>query len=348
MTVNKILEEDLDCFVNHFPFAEACAGKTFFITGATGLLGSLFVKSLLRLNEVCHTEVRIVATARNREKVRQLFGEAPVEWHFQDVTEPVVLPERPVDYIVHLAGPTDSQYFTKYPVETLRTVVEGTRSVLEYARTAGCRSMVYASSLEVYGTNGDDRLLNEDFQGYVAPTDVRSSYNIGKRTAECLCHAYSREYGVPVRIARLTQTFGAGASYDDRRVFAQFARRLVEGEAIELHTEGRTCRMYCYTIDAIRALFYLLMRGADGEAYNVANPESYISIRELAELLVKEFGEGSRVVMHLRNDRGYAPETKLKLDTSKLESLGWRPCFDLKQMFGRLLAYYEAISTHSD
>jgi nucleoside-diphosphate-sugar epimerase len=242
-----------------------------------------------------------------------------------------------VDYVVHLASPTASKYFVEHPVETLRTAIEGTTAVLEYSKEAKVEAVVYASSLETYGSNHTDEWLNEDFQGYDNPMEVRSSYNIGKRTCECLCHAYAEEYGVNVMTARLTQTFGAGIGESENRVFAQFARSAIKGENIELHTSGESAKPYCYTTDAVGAMLYLLVKGEKGEAYNIANKDSYISIRDMAQLVRDEFNPNIDVVIALKEGQGYAPETKLKLDTSKIESLGWSPVLELKEMFNRLI-----------
>jgi nucleoside-diphosphate-sugar epimerase len=199
--------------------------------------------------------------------------------------------------------------------------------------------MVYASSLEVYGSNDTDEWLDEKFQGYVNPVEARSSYNMGKRTAECLCRAYAEEYGVPVMMARMTQTFGAGVEYCDNRVFAQFARNVIERKDIELHTTGETSRMYCYTTDAISAMLYVLLKGRTGEAYNVANKDSYISIRDMAYMLKEHFNPDISVNICPKENQGYAPQTKLKLSTKKVETLGWQPRYNLHQMFERLLLF---------
>ena len=241
------------------------------------------------------------------------------------------------DYIIHLASPTASVFFVEHPVETLRTSIEGTTVVLEYAKAAKIKSMVFASSLEVYGTNEDDRPIDESFQGYVDPLDVRSSYNIGKRAAESFCHAYAKEYGVPVKIARLTQTTGAGISKDDNRVIAQFARLTTENKDIILHTTGESARPYCYTTDAVSALLYILLKGETGEAYNVANEKTYISARGMAEFLKENFNSNINVRMELNGNMGYAPTTKLQLSSKKLRSLGWEPQYQLYDIFEHLI-----------
>ena len=242
-----------------------------------------------------------------------------------------------IDFVIHLASPTASKFFVEHPVETLRTSIEGTTVVLDYAKTAKIESMVFASSLEVYGTNVDDKSIDESFQGYVNPLDVRSSYNMGKRAAECLCHSYAKEYQVPVKIARLTQTTGAGIAKDDNRIIAQFARLAAEGKDIILHTTGEAARPYCYTTDAVSAILYILLRGENGEAYNVANEQTYISARGMAEYLKNSFNSNINVRVELNDNMGYAPATKLQLDPQKLKSLGWTPQYQLYDILGNLI-----------
>ena len=132
--------------------------------------------------------------------------------------------------------------------------------------------MVYLSSLEVYGVpQTEDGTVTETDYGYIDPLSVRSSYSEGKRMVECLCASYAKEYQVPVKVARLSQTFGAGVEYHDGRVFAEFARCAVEKRNIILHTAGNTLRTYCYTKDAVAALLTILVKGEVGSAYNVTN-----------------------------------------------------------------------------
>ena len=338
---NHILLEDIKLFALSFKLSEQLRDKTFLITGATGLIGSVLVKCLLELNRQMQLGIKVIAVVRSLDKAQNVFADEYSQIDFRQLELSEITQEHIgciVDYVVHLASPTASKFFVEHPVETLRTAVEGTTVVLEFAKNAKVKSVVYASSLETYGSNHKEDWLKEDFQGYVNPTEVRSSYNIGKRTCECLCHAYAKEYGVNVMIARMTQTFGAGVEYNDGRVFAQFARKAIEGSDIELHTTGDTCRMYCYTTDAVSAMLYLLLKGKRGEAYNIANKDSYISIRDMAYLVKNEFNQNINVVVAPKENQGYAPETKLRLDTTKIEALGWKPNYSLYQMFDRLIA----------
>lgn len=240
-------------------------------------------------------------------------------------------------YIIHCASPTAGKFMTEHPVETYELAYDTTRALLKHAQRIDARGMVYVSSLEYYGQNFDDAIITEDKQGYVDNTDPRSSYPLGKRAAEYLCAAYAKEFGVKAKVARLTQTFGAGVSANDNRVFAQFARSVIKGEDIVLHTTGESAKPYCYTTDCISAILYILLKGEKGEAYNVANQGTYISIKDMAAFLRENFNPEIDVRFEPHPEMGYAPVTKLHLSSEKLMALGWRPQYDLKEMFYRLI-----------
>lgn len=340
MKENPIVRKDLEFIADHAPFLDELRGKIFLVTGATGLIGSTLVKCMLTLNEKWSAGIQIIGMARNPQKVANLFDDAPITWIYQDMKDALQLPDIRIDYIIHCANSTSSKFYVGCPVENINTAYLGTNNLLEYARGHQVRSMVFLSSLESYGTIHGDREVTEDVMGYITPTDVRSSYSLGKRAVECLCHCYAKEYNVPVKMARLTQTFGAGVSLEDTRVFAQFAKSVIRGEDIVIHTKGESAKPYCYTIDAVCAILYLLFRGTDGEAYNVANSDSYISIRDMAQMLVDTFNPLCKVVIEMKEDMGYAPVTQLNLNTDKLEALGWEPYYSLKDMFSTLIDYY--------
>jgi nucleoside-diphosphate-sugar epimerase len=162
---------------------------------------------------------------------------------------------------------------------------------------------------------------------------------MAKRAAENLCHLYAKEYGIPAKIVRLTQTTGAGIAKDDNRVIAQFTRLIVNNQDIVLNTTGDAARPYCYTTDAISAILFVLLQGKSGEAYNVANEDTYISARGMAEFLQKNFNNSIKVKVELKENMGYPPTTKLRLSSSKLRELGWEPKYGLKEIFERLIEY---------
>lgn len=341
--MNNILKEDIQLFASRFTLATELEGKTIAVTGSTGLLGACMVHCLLALKAQRGVNLHVVAIARNMEKAVRLFGEEREELSYYQYdfssTEPFQ-PKKKEDYLFHFAAPTASKDFVEKPVETMNTIYMGMQNILNYAEQAKLESLVLASTLEIYGTITDDSTpLTEDKQGYLDPMATRSSYPLAKRAAEGLCHNYAVEKQVKVKVARLAQTFGAGVSTQDNRVFAQFARSVIHNEDIILHTTGELSRCYCYTTDAISAMLYILLKGEDGTAYNVANEATYISILQMAELVAETFNpDHVHVVIEKQEGLGYSPTTKLHLDTQRIQTLGWTPYYNMKDMFGRLIA----------
>lgn len=326
---NSIFEEDIKNIINYFDMS-VFDGKTILVTGATGLIGKLCVKSLL--NSGYNTQV--IALVRDEEKAKNIFVESKrLTYLVQDINQRINTTRR-VDYIIHAASTTSSKDFVEKPVETIYTAINGSRNVLEFAKNKRLEGMVYLSSLEIYGVNEKENIKERDY-GYIDILNPRSSYSESKKMVETMCISYGTEYGVPVKIARLAQTFGAGVSISDNRVFAQFAKAIINKENIILHTKGETKRNYCYTTDAVRGIFTILTKGENNNAYNVANENSYCSISEMAHLLENEYTKVEYKIDEV--NRGYNPTVKIALNTEKLNALGWEAKVNLKEMFDRLI-----------
>ncbi|MDP9466312.1 MAG: NAD(P)-dependent oxidoreductase [Actinomycetota bacterium] len=343
---HPVVQEDLErvCSTAGIPW-QSLHGKDVLVTGATGLIGRALVKALLWYSLQHDHAVRVIAVVRDVAKARSRFSGAletgaPLSLVHGDVSALPPL-DGTVDFVVHGASATASRDFVSRPVDVIRTALHGTEQVLELARTQRVTSVVYLSSMEVYGVpDGSRRIGESDFQGF-DPMLLRSSYPESKRMAEALCAAYAGQHGVPAKVLRLAQTFGPGVDRDDQRLFAQFARAAVEGRDVVLHTSGETERSSLYTSDAVSAILTVLLRGGDGEAYNAANEETYRSVRATAELVARTCGPTPvRVRMEPQElaTSGYAPTLKMDLDTAKLRSLGWRPSVGLAEMYRRTAA----------
>lgn len=343
---DSVLREDIEKVSQSPVLNELEAGASVLITGATGLIGSQIVWALACHSLATQKNLQILTLVRSEEKARAVFGSlldtGLVKICVGDIVE---LPEigQPLDYIIHGASATSSRYFVEKPVETIITALKGTQNVLELAKEKNVKKVVYMSSLEVYGTPDNTKeYISETDYGYIDPMQVRSSYSEGKRMVETMCVSYAKEYGVPVVVARLSQTFGAGVSYEDGRVFAEFARCVIEKRNIVLHTQGRTLRTYCYLRDAIDGIFCLMLRGESGVAYNVTNMETAITIYDMAQMVSGLESSGAvQVVVDIPADVssfGYNPEMVIRLDSRKLQSLGWKPEVGICEMFERLIA----------
>ena len=346
-TENEIFRADLEslCSCGYIPWGEL-NGKTVLITGGTGLIGYTVTSALAYRSLTRGEKIRLLLPVRSEGKARERYAA-----HLADGCEIRFLPgsvedlpdpDGPVDYIIHGASPTASRRFTEYPAETARTILIGTENMLSLARRKAVSGMVFLSSMEVYGEITDRRVLREEDLGAVDLFSPRSVYPEGKRMAENLCCAYYSEYGVPVTAARLCQTFGPGVSAEDGSVFAYMARCALSGEDIRLSTPGTKENMYLYTADAAGAILLLLLRGKRGAAYSVGNPDTYCSVKEMGELVARTLGEGRMSVLTGTGDAAgiYPPDTYLRLDISRMRSLGWRPSVNLEEMFRRMTACF--------
>lgn len=324
------------------------AGNVFLVTGATGYIGSRLVRALAERNAASG----LILPVRDRGKAGKMYAglaaEEGLELHFVEAAaeDPELQKlSQPIDYIIHCASVTQSAEMIVHPVETADGIVLGTRNLLELARRKRVKSMVCLSSMEVYGAVPDcGRPLREDELGMIDLMPARSCYPQGKRMAEHYCYIYQQEYGVPVKIARLAQTFGRGVRPDDGRVYMQFARAALEGRDIVLKTAGQSMGNYCAADDTINAILTILDAGADGEVYNVVNEANTMRIREMAELVAGEIAGGT---IHVRVEpenaflTGYAPDTGLRLSAEKLRGLGWRPEKGLAQMYREVMRELE-------
>lgn len=315
--------------------------KTILITGATGLIGMNIVRALAYADVKMNLNMKIIAVVRDIHKAHDIFAELHEISYIVSNVEELKYSGTHIDYIIHGASPTASKYFVSHPVETIKTALAGTVNILRIAKAENVSGIIYLSSMEVYGHIEDERLLKESDLGYIDPLNPRNSYPESKRMCEAMCAAYSHEYGVPAKIARLVMTFGPGIPYDDNRVCAEFMRKVIEEKDIILKTEGKTKRCYLYTADAVTAILTILLKGESGHAYNAANPETYCSIREMAEMIAQKVSGGKiSVKFSLDEDISMYPAPGFtNLDVSALKNCGWSPSINLQDMYLRTIEY---------
>lgn len=339
----EIVAEDM-AYINERIEHDKLDGSRILISGATGLIGKYLVRFLVQ-----YCGCTVFAVVRDRGKAQVLWEDLGdrVQYLHSDVTELEAADYR-IDYMIHGASVTSGKSFCSKPAETIWTSVEGTRRMLEFARKNPLKSFVFLSTMEVYGAPSTDDKIHELYGTDLDTMSVRSSYPESKRLCESMCTAYFSEYGAPIRVLRLTQTFGPGAAYDDTRVFAEFARCVIEGRDIVLHTRGETKRNYLYLADACTAILTVLTKGGVGEAYNGANEDTYCSIKEMAELVVSQCAE-RKIEVKIEQEPtaserfGYAPVLKMNLDTSKLRGIGWKPEIGLADMYKRMIRYMRQV-----
>lgn len=304
------------------PWSKLC-DCNILVTGATGLIGGCLVEVLMSRQD---KDYHVYASGRNEERAKKRFADfaSDPSFHFvkYDVLEPFES-DVTFDYIIHAASNASPNFFATKPVEVIKSNIQGLSNLMEYGLNHGMKRMLYVSSGEVYG-EGDGRVFTEDYSGYVNCTSPRSCYPSSKRATETLCVSYAQEYGADVVIARPSHTYGPYFTESDNRVYAQFIRNVLRGEDIVMKSTGSQFRSWCYVVDCAAAILYILLKGENGQAYNIADASSNISIKELAEMIA-EIG-GRKVVMDLPTDTekaGYNVVTKSVFSTEKLEGLGW-------------------------
>ena len=302
---------------------EKLQGCNILVTGATGLIGSCLVEVLMM-----HSggNYHVYAAGRNEARAGKLFADYlnHPAFHFivYDVLQPVCS-HVTFHYIIHAASNASPNYFAKQPVEVMKANLFGVCNLMDYGRQHDMCRFLYVSTGEVYG-EGDGRVFTEDYSGYVNPMLPRSCYPSSKRAAETLCASYASEYEADAVVARLSHVYGPRFTENDNRAYAQFIRNVLRGEDIVMKSTGEQFRSWCYVVDAVKGLLFVLLKGQGGEAYNVADATSNISIRQLAEM-VAEIG-GRKVIVDVpanEEKKGYNPVTKSVFATEKLESLGW-------------------------
>ena len=296
------------------------------ITGATGLIGSTLVDMLM-----LHSHCTVYAMGRNSQRATQRFEAYwdNARFHFiaHDVCNPLTL-DIDFHYIIHAASNASPNFFQQSPVEVMKSNLTGLCNLVEYGMKHQLRRMVYVSSGEVYG-EGDGSIFTEQSSGYINILSPRACYPSSKRAAETLCASYCQEYGVEIVIARPCHTYGPHFTENDNRVYAQFIRNALKGEDIVMKSKGEQYRSWIYVVDCAAAILLLLTKGTSGEAYNVANAESNITIYQLAQKIATLCQR--QVMMDIQEDGNTTPITKAVFSTRKLEQLGWKPLFNMDE-----------------
>ncbi|MEG4343159.1 NAD-dependent epimerase/dehydratase family protein [Microcoleus sp. A003_D6] len=341
-----IIQEDLEnILAANLPWNNL-AGKTVLISGANGFLPAYIVEALLFLNEYTSQEkTKIIALVRNKKKFLNRFSmyqeRKELNLIVQDVCSPILIDNK-VDYIIHAASQASPKYYGKDPVGTLSANVIGTYNLLNLAKDNPVENFLFFSSGEVYGEVQSSQIpTKESDYGYVDPTKVRSCYAESKRMGETMCVSWCHQYGIPTKIVRPFHTYGPGMSLDDGRVYADFIANIVNNTDIVMKSDGSAIRAFCYLADAIQGFLTVLLKGEDGQAYNVGNDRGEASILDLANRLVSLFPEKRLKVVkqEVTQPPGYLRSNILRNcpDISKVRGLGWEPTTSVEEGFHRTI-----------
>jgi dTDP-glucose 4,6-dehydratase len=303
------------------------------VAGGAGFLGSHLCDHLIARGDivVCLDDL----STGSRDNVAHLSGDDRFSLIVTDVSEKVELPdESKVDAVCHLASPASPPAYLARPLDTLAVGSEGTRRLLELARSHSARFMLTSTS-EVYG-DPEVHPQVENYRGNVDPTGPRSVYDEAKRFAESLTMAVHRAQGVDVGIARVFNTYGPRLSPGDGRVVSNFVVQALRGEPLTVYGDGRQTRSMCYVDDQIKGLLALLDSSLTGPV-NIGNPDER-SMLELAHFVLEVTGSTSEI--------SFAPlpvddPTRRCPDiTLARTELGWSPTIGLREGIERTIEYF--------
>jgi UDP-glucuronate decarboxylase len=309
--------------------------KRVMVTGGAGFLGSHLIDRLLEAgHDVLCVDNLFTGT---KENIAHLHSNPRFEFMRHDVTFPLFVE---VDEIYNLACPASPIHYQHDPVQTTKTSVHGAINMLGLAKRLNCK-ILQASTSEVYG-DPSVHPQTEDYWGHVNPVGPRSCYDEGKRCAETLFFDYHRQNGVPIKVARIFNTYGPRMHPADGRVVSNFIMQALRGEPITIYGEGSQTRSFCYVDDLIRGLMALMDSGPEVTGpTNIGNPVEF-TVRELAEKVIELTGSSSTLVKEpLPQDD---PQQRQPDISRAKRELGWEPSVPLEQGLVKTIDYFRQFS----
>lgn len=314
--------------------AEKLRNRSVLITGGGGLICSMIADFLLVLNDTAGLNIHVYVSDRNQAQTNERLGKwisrKDLTILLHDISQP--LPEEfEFDYIIHGASFAAPAAFNQVPVEVMLANIVGMRNVLEYARQHQSQRVLYISSSEVYGPKHNSELYDESQYFGIDTLNPRSCYPMSKRAAETLCVSYLKEYGTDSVIVRPGHIYGPTANKKDNRAATQFLADAAAGRDIIMKSAGMQLRSYCYVIDCVTAILCVLLNGESGQAYNISNPDSVVTIRDLAECIARQ--AGVNVIFENPTDTEKASYNMMDnsaLTSDKLISIGWKGLYNLE------------------
>lgn len=322
---------------------QTLSGKVCVVTGARGMIGSELIDTIMFANQYYGLKCKIYGIVRNMQAASRRFHLFHNNELFQllqaDINTDTIRIEENIDYVIHGASNTHPVYYATRPIETILTNTVGTNRVLEFAAQHRCKKFIFLSSVEVYGENrGDADKFAEDYLGYLDCNTLRAGYPEGKRLGEALCQAYMEEKKLDCVIPRISRSYGPGLLKEDSKALSQFIHKAVNREDIVLKSRGNQLYSYIYVADVVSAILFLIANGHRGEAYNISGMESDITLAELAEYVASIAGTKIRYdIPDEKEAAGYSKATKALMDTGKIESLGWRSQYSIRDGIKRTL-----------
>ena len=352
---SKIIEDDCAQIINRVGGSLDCLkNKSLLITGANGFLCSYFVDVINQWNKSLEPSNRCFVHAMDnfssskQTRLKHLMNENEIKFYKTDVSKSVNIDD--VDYIIHGASIASPSIYRIYPLETLDANVFGTRNVLKLAILKNVTNVVIMSSSEVYGDPDNNNIpTNEQFNGNVSCEGPRACYDESKRIAETLAYVYKTKYKLAVNTIRPFNVFGPGQNLDDKRLVPDCIKSVLNNSDIEIFSDGKSTRSFCYVSDAVCAILLLLLKQPEEFlAFNVGNDEIEITMKDLADQVLKVGkrvikSNTSRVIFKKSFDVNYNTDSPKRRspDLSRIKStITWNPVVSLEQGIERTIKSY--------
>ena len=308
--------------------------KRTLVTGGSGFIGSHLCQRLLDMGHDVLAADNFYSS--DRHNVHELLRNPRFELMRHDVTFPLYVE---VDEIYHLACPASPVYYQRDPVQTTKTCVHGSINMLGLAKRLGARILLTSTS-EVYGDPAVHP-QSESYWGNVNPIGIRSCYDEGKRAAETLFFDYHRQHGLPIKVARIFNTYGPKMQPDDGRVVSNFIVQALKGEPLTVFGDGSQTRSFCYIDDMVDGLISLMNspREVTGPI-NLGNPGEFTMI-ELAKQ-VMALTDSDCELQHLPLPADDPVRRKPDISRAR-DVLGWEPAVPLSEGLARTVDYFRGV-----
>lgn len=304
------------------------------VTGGSGFIGSHLCQRLLDMGHDVLAADNFYSS--DRHNVHELLPNPRFELMRHDVTFPLYVE---VDEIYHLACPASPVYYQRDPVQTTKTCVHGSINMLGLAKRLGARILLTSTS-EVYGDPAVHP-QSESYWGNVNPIGIRSCYDEGKRAAETLFFDYHRQHGLPIKVARIFNTYGPRMQPDDGRVVSNFIVQALKGEPLTVFGDGSQTRSFCYIDDMVDGLISLMNspREVTGPV-NLGNPGEFTMI-ELAKQVIA-LTDSDCELQHLPLPADDPVRRRPDISRAR-EVLGWEPAVPLSEGLARTVDYFQGV-----
>lgn len=360
VSLEELLQDDLETLCTDLAeeFGRMGGGRLL-ITGGGGFLGYYLIQSVLHWNDTRAAGARIRTVVYDNyargvpDWLEALRKHPDLELVRQDMILPLPRDMGHFDFIVHAAGIASPMYYRAQPLKCIDANINGLRNLLDYAvaeREAGrpVKAFLFYSSSEIYGDPAADAIPTpETYRGNVSCTGPRACYDESKRFGETLCVTYAQQEGIPVKIARPFNNYGPGLKITDGRVIPDFAGNVLAGRDIVMFSDGSPKRTFCYSTDAITGYYKVLIRGGNGEPYNVGIETPEISMAQLANMVrdsaKRLFGYQGKVVLGKAQEADYLvdnPNRRCPVIAKAREQLGYAPRVEVEDGVQRSLIWY--------